>query len=575
MKKRETFTADNTGIGAAIDYVRDFLYANKIRGRELTKAVLAAEEAIGSLVSHKNSSGHEIDRSADPANPIADKANSSDDKGKLILTARHRFGTVTLDISCPGYEYDFADSIDIASVASENEAGTDIQDSLRSILLKAFSDNLKYRHKDRINTINMVLIRSRRAAVYYTLGALLAGVLIGFILNLIGNDGLNAGVNKYVFIPIRTMFLNALKVIVAPVVFFSIASCISQFSSLSDLGRIGGRVLSFYLITTILAVAIGIGSYFLFTPGGEMSDIPVSQSVTEGSDLGHMLLNTIVGIVPDNLVKPFLEPNMLQLIFLAVLFGAAVGMIGRYTKVLRELFEALSDFFIKITMIIMRFIPLAVFCAMSSMMITLGSKTLISVLEMSLTFFFGLLMMILVYSIMLLVFGRINPLVFFRKYGSSMLQVFSLASSSASIPVNMDACEKDLGISKRVYSLSIPLGATINMDGVCVMLGVFSLALANVYGVSITGSAIFSLALSIIILSVGAPGVPGSVVICLTVLLSQMNVPVEARGIVMGVGPFLGMFFTMTNCLGDVVVSTIVAKKEGMLDMDTLNKSRS
>ena len=146
-----------------------------------------------------------------------------------------------------------------------------------------------------------------------------------------------------------------------------------------------------------------------------------------------------------------------------------------------------------------------------------------------------------------------------------------MASSNASIPINMEAC-KNLGIDKKIYSLTIPLGATLNMDGTCVHLAVFALALANSYDVPVSGAALAAMIVSIIVLSMGAPGIPGSGLICLSVLLAQMNVPVEAIGLVMGIDALVGMFRTVGNCLGDVAVSVLVAKSEHVLDMNTYNK---
>ena len=168
-------------------------------------------------------------------------------------------------------------------------------------------------------------------------------------------------------------------------------------------------------------------------------------------------------------------------------------------------------------------------------------------------------------------FGGINPVTFLRKYTPVMLQVFSMASSNASIPINMEACGK-LGIDKKIYSLSIPLGATLNMDGTCIHLAVFALALAQTYGVQVSEATLVGMIVSIIVLSMGAPGIPGSGLICLSVLLAQINVPVEAIGLVMGIDALVGMFRTVGNCSGDVVASLIVAKKEHALDMETYNQ---
>ena len=223
------------------------------------------------------------------------------------------------------------------------------------------------------------------------------------------------------------------------------------------------------------------------------------------------------------------------------------------------------------TTLIIKVMPLAVFCAICSMMLTMGLDTIRSVLGIFGTFLFGLAALTLLYCVMLLVFGRLNPVPFLKKYAPSLLQVFSMASSNASIPLNLEACEK-LGIDKKVYSLSIPLGATLNMDGTCIHLAVFALALAKSYNVEVSGAMLAGLIVSIIVLSMGAPGIPGSGLICLSVLLAQINVPVEAIGLVMGIDALAGMFRTVGNCMGDVAVSTLVARQEHALDLETYEK---
>ena len=210
--------------------------------------------------------------------------------------------------------------------------------------------------------------------------------------------------------------------------------------------------------------------------------------------------------------------------------------------------------------------PLAVFCSILSMVLKTGPASLLSLLSMFGTFLFGLAMMIAVYCLILIIFG-LNPIWFFNRYAPYMVQVFSIASSNASISLNMEACKKELAIAPDIYSLSIPLGATINMDGTCVLMAVQALTLAQIYGVNVPVSAMLGLAISIILMSIGAPGVPGSGVIILSMLLSQIGVPVEGVALVMGIGPLIGMFISMCNCLGDVVVTTVVAKSEKMINL--------
>ena len=262
---------------------------------------------------------------------------------------------------------------------------------------------------------------------------------------------------------------------------------------------------------------------------------------------------------------------MLQLIFLAVLCGVAAGLIGKYSEMVKDLFEAFNDLFLKMTTLIIKVMPLAVFCSICSMMLSMGIDSIRSVLGIFGTFLFGLVALTVLYCLIMLLFGGISPVAFLKKYTPVMLQVFSMASSNASIPINMEACAK-LGIDKKIYSLSIPLGATLNMDGTCVHLAVFALALAQTYGVQVSEATLVGMIVSIIVLSMGAPGIPGSGLICLSVLLAQMNVPVEAVGLVMGIDALVGMFRTVGNCAGDVVASLVVAKKEHALNMETYNK---
>lgn len=256
----------------------------------------------------------------------------------------------------------------------------------------------------------------------------------------------------------------------------------------------------------------------------------------------------------------------MQLIFMAVLIGIAVGKIGEYSQLLKDIFEACNSLFLKITVILVQFIPIATFCSILSVILKTGPDVLLSMLAMLGTFAVGILAMMCVYCLLMIVIGRLNPVPFLKKYSPTMLQVFGMASSNAAIIVNMDACEHKLGIPKKIYSLSIPLGATINMDGTCVYLVIFGLALARVFGVEISGGTLLSMFISVLVLSVGAPGVPGAGLVCLSVLLTQLNVPIAGIGLVMGLDSLLGMLRAMSNSLGDVVASLIVAKSEKILD---------
>ena len=547
MTKKEVFSSDNEGLLKAVDCVEKNLVSCKIKGKELRRAILTAEEAFASLI------------------------EQADEDSTVSMKLRSFQGNVSIEFISHGKEFDPVSSMDkFTSIdVDDTEAGNVSQNAIRSILLNAFTDRIRYDHRNGVNRIKMRAVKSRQSFLWQTLGAMIVAILVGFIFSRFAPEVFNKGLNTYCLVPVKTMYMNALKMCVAPVVFFSIISCVVQFSDLRELGRIGGKVFFSYLFTTVVAVGVGLGVYFLMQPGGAMATSAAADVASVTSKIEDIsILDTIINIVPSDIISPFLQSNMLQLIFMAILAGVAVGMIGQYSHMLREIIGACNDLFLMIITLIIRVMPIAVFCSMCSMMLELGIDTIISVMGMFGTFLVGLLCMMLVYCLILAVFGRMNPITFIKKYAPTMLQVFSTASSNASIPLNMQACEKKLGISASVYSLSIPLGATINMDGTCIHLAVFSLALAKVYGVDISGAAILSLVVSIIVLSMGAPGIPGSGLICLSVILTQIGVPIEAIGIVMGVDSLAGMFRTMSNCLGDVAITTVVAKSEKKIDMD-------
>lgn len=265
---------------------------------------------------------------------------------------------------------------------------------------------------------------------------------------------------------------------------------------------------------------------------------------------------------------------MLQIIFIAILCGVAVGMIGDYSRPLKDFFEGCNTLFLKVTIIIVGFIPVAVFCSICSPVMLTGGDTLVSLLYFMAAVLVGMAAMMAVYCLLILVVGHLNPLTFLRKYAPGILTSFSLGSSNAAMPYNMQLCRSALGISPKVYSFSIPLGATVNMDGSCVYLVVGSLFLAQLYGVSLSGADLAALFFSVFVLSVGAPGIPGAGLVCLSVLLVQIGVPVEAAGLMMGIDSIVGMFRTASNTTGDVAISLVVARLENLVDLEVYNGKR-
>lgn len=541
---KHKLTPDHAGLAEALTIIEEKLRHCKLKSKEITKSTLASEEVIHTLLEHSGK--------PDP----------------MYLSVRRFLDEVFIEISIPGDEFPFEKELNIGENVYTEDLDPETERTIRSMILKSFMGDLKYRHRAGMNTVRISVVKSRNAMLYRTLGAMLLAIVLGFIgKNLIPESALLL-VDDNLLTPVKTMYMNALKMIVAPVVFFSIVSCIGQFTDLSEIGKIGGKALSLYGLTTIVATLIGTGVFYLFRPGTPGSFVlDTTAAVAETQTINISIKEMIVNIVPSNFFSPFLEAEMMQLIFLAILCGIAVGMIGKYSRILSDFFLACNELFLKITTLIMKFMPLAVFCSFFSMILKTGIDALLSILGILGAFTVAIALLMAFYCLLILVFARLNPIPLWKKYAPTMAQVFSTASSNASLPINMEACKK-LGISQKVYSLSLPLGATMNMDGTCVFLSLFSFALAQVCGITIPPAALVSVIFSIIVLSVGAPGIPGSGLVCLSVLLAQLNVPIEVVTLVMGIDTLLGMIRTMNNCLGDVAVSTIVAKTEGILDID-------
>ncbi len=525
----KTVSSNLDGIAQGMDFIESALKKYQMKPKAIYRILLAAEESLVKLSQH------------------------SDEGGDIQVSVIKRFDTITIRLTAPGMAFDLAEDADFGTNLQIEDMSPDTELAIRNLVLRSFQDRLKYKHKYHRNTIIIAAQKSEKKSFLLTLGAFFH--VLFFVMEI------------YLL-----MFLIALMMVVVPVVCFSIVSCISIFGNLSEFGKIGGKVLGMYLFTTFLAVGIGMGAFFLFQPGtsGLIAGTETAAAAVESATIS--MLDTVINIVPSNIVLPFLNADMLQIIFVAVLCGIAVGMIGDYSQPLRDFFEACNTLFLKITTLIIKVVPLAVFCSVTALMLQAGADTLLSLVGLMGTVVVGMAAMVALYCLLILVIARINPLTFLKKYAPAMLTTFSLSSSSAAMPINMQTCRNQLGISSKLCSFSIPLGATINMDGSSIYLAVAALFLAKVYGVTLAGPELFAMIFSILMLSIGAPGVPGAAFVCLSVLLAQIGVPVEAVSLIMGIDPILSMFRSAINTTGDVAVSLIVAKTEQLLDLEKYNQ---
>lgn len=483
---------------------------------------------------------------------------------------------VVVRIVSDGEAYNPLDDLDIRSLIDTDPPVPD-QDfdapQTGEQLLKALRNNLSYYHRGTHNEVEFVAHKSRPQTLKVISIAFVAAIVVGLLLRFYGGAGLNDAVSTYVLTPLRTMFLNALKMLVVPVVFFAISSSVAGVSDIREYGRIGMKVFTFYTFTSFVAILVGYIVYQILQPGANVQLDMSAYTYSADSSTGISLLDSIVNIVPTSFVGAFTGTEMLQIIFLAILAGAAATMLdnGDDRQKVTEFLGLCNRFFLKVASIVMKTIPLATFCAMTLLVLTIDTSMVVALLKLVLGMFLGGVGMFLVYALLFVVFVRKNPLNFFKKCLPNFLLFITFCSTSAVMPQTLDTCTKRLGISPKISSFSMPLGSTINMDGACVYLTLSTLFLAALYHVPVSVDMLLKLAVTIVILSMGAPPIAGAGFICLSILVLQIGVPIEGLGVLMGIDQIMSMLRTLINGTGDFVGTASVASTEKLIDYDILD----
>ena len=473
------------------------------------------------------------------------------DKVKL----RKRFGDISLRLETKGDEYNPLQMLE--------EWREDDPDYERTIVLKSKKEQLSYAHKNGLNIVTIRVHEAGNKQIRYTLFAMVLGILTGAVLESAVAPEIIEMLNKNVVTSIRTMFLNSLNMMIAPVVFFSIIAGLTSISNASDIGRIGGKLVGTYMCTTVIATVLSITIGLLMFHGGVPQMGTISGS---GGGVSVSLLDMIVKVVPKNLIAPIVNRDMLQVIFVSVLFGITINMLGEKAQLLKDFTETANTFCLRVITLLAQFIPLIAFLSMMALMFTVGVDSLWLLGKVLIGQFIGSVGMICVYSVVMVLMGKITPVPFLKKIGGFVPVAISMGSSSAAMPFTMNFCTEKMGVSPRLSSFSIPLGATVNMDGGCFYFSIQAILLAKMYGVEMTPAFIWALFVTVVALSIGAPGVPGGSFVCLTSIIVSFGVPVEAAAIVLGIDPLTSMFRTTINTIGDIAVTTALSKNEGMMD---------
>lgn len=411
---------------------------------------------------------------------------------------------------------------------------------------------------------------------------MIAGIVIGALLQLFFDDSGDRVINVFgmafstygffvegIFNIGGTIFINSLKMLVVPLVFVSLVCGVSSLSDPSKLGRLGGKSVGLYVMTTGIAITFALLAALLIQPGeGFVIQTDLAFAPSEAPGLAQVIIN----MFPSNPINSMAQGNMLQIIVFAVLVGIAMAKCGETGVKVQKALEMINDIIMKIVLIIMELAPYGVFFLMAKLAATTELSAFSNILAyFFLVFFLLIAHALIVYPTLLILLARLNPLLLLIKMKDTAIFAFSSSSSSATLPITLSTAQKKLGVDRSVASFTIPLGATINMDGTAIMQGVATVFIAQVYGVDLSTTDLLMVVLTATLASIGTAGVPGVGLIMLAMVLQQVNLPVEGIALIIGIDRLLDMTRTVVNVTGDCTVATIVAKSEGVLNEDIYN----
>ena len=528
----------------ALEYIHEQLQILKLKTKEAARAELMCEESLVSMMNHSDFSGPSY----------------------FSVNVRKIFGDVIIDLKVPGQEFEFSGAAEISQL-KDNDALQESYETIQRIVLHSFMQYIRYRHSGKINTVRIKAVLSNYSGIFKTLAALFLAVVSGLLLRNFAPESVSLFLNDNILVPIRSVFLNGLKMCAVPIVFFSVVSCIADIGGLSGIKQAGGKLIKYFIIANILGLAVGLCIMYIFRPGEGVNMSVTSYETVQTQPLS--LAGNLVHIVAGNIVRPFLEGDMLQIMAIAFFVGLAISLTG--AKMARKFSGELNMIFMKITEIFLYMVYLVVFCSVASMIITTGAGTLFSAAGVIFTLIVGHVIIFVLHCLAVKFYAKLNLFTMIRKSVPLLATSFSTCSSIAAIPDALK-CSADMGIPSSLYSFSVPLGLSLGKAATPVYYCVMVLSAANLYGVNISPSLIVSLSVTILLLSITTPAMPGSGVISLSVLLTQAGCPLEFIGLAVSIEMITDFTATMTISFGNLACTLLAAADDNILDREKFNR---
>lgn len=396
---------------------------------------------------------------------------------------------------------------------------------------------------------------------------LILGVIAGLILHGSAGTTFVKNLMTYLISPVADAFIRAIRMIVVPLVLASLVVGTASLGDIKKVGRIGGKTVGIYLVTTAIAIILGIVLASILSPG---TNVNVPKEGTYTAAKAPHIMTTLVNMIPINPVDALAKGEMLQIIVFAIFLGIAASTVGEAAKPMLKVFEGLNEAMLQLTMYVMQAAPYAVFALITRTVVNQGSTILMNLAMFIVVVYLGLIIhAVVIYGGIAKFLGGVSPVEFFKRVSPAMLLAFTSASSAATLPLTIECGEKNLGIKREICSFTLPLGATVNMDGTALYQGVSVLFLAQLLGINLTFSQMLTVVVSATLASIGTAGVPGAGMIMLAMVLESVGMPVSAIGIIMGVDRIVDMGRTCMNVTGDLACTLAVARSEKAVNFPT------
>lgn len=407
--------------------------------------------------------------------------------------------------------------------------------------------------------------------------ALLAGAVFGIVLCYMVPSGhvKDDIIVEGILYVVGQGFIRLMKMLVVPLVFCSLVCGSMAIGDTKKLGTVGVRTLIFYLFTTALAITVALSVGNIINPGIGLDMSAIKSNAAEVEEMvATSLSDTILNIIPDNPLNSLASGNMLQIIVFALIVGIILAKLGERTETVGNFFSQFNDIMMEMTMMVMSLAPVGVFCLIARTFANIGFSAFVPLAKYMVGVLLALaIQCFIVYLGLLKVFTGLNPFKFIKNFFPVMAFAFSTATSNATIPLSIDTLAKKMGVSKKISSFTIPLGATINMDGTAIMQGVAVVFAAQAFGIQLDMMDYLTVIGTATLASIGTAGVPSVGLVTLTMVFNSVGLPVEAIGLIMGIDRILDMTRTAVNITGDAVCTTIVVHQNKALDRDVFNNS--